>query len=126
MKKLIFSIPILFLFIHLMFGGLGIWTQDLTGSGPIWQQGIAINPTNQLIMYAASNTQGMWKTTNGGLNWTQINTGITNLTLNCVSISRSNPNALYCGGGAAGIPNGMYRTIDAGATWTAINSGIAE
>lgn len=126
MKKLTFAIPILFLFLHFMYAGDGpnIWTTSLTAAGQIWS--VAVNPANQDIIYAASNTQGMWKTTNGGLTWTAINAGITNMTLNAVALSPANPNIVYCGGGAAAAANGMYRSTDAGATWTQVNTGITQ
>ncbi len=125
-SKNLFSFLILLIFSFLTHAqdGPGVWTQSLSSAGPVWS--VSVNPANQQIMYAASQTQGMWKTINGGVTWTQINSGITNLTLNVVAVSSSNPNTVYCGGGAVGISNGMYKSIDAGATWVAINSGITQ
>jgi len=126
MKKLLLSIPIALLFIHFVYqsDGPNTWTQSLSGAGPVWS--IAINPVNMQVMYAASNTTGIWKTTNGGLNWSQSNSGISNLVLNMVAVSTSNPSVVYCGGGSATAANGMYKSTDAGATWTAINTGITQ
>src|SRR3989304_2812406 len=99
MKKLLLSIPIALLFIHFSYqsDGPNSWTVTLTGTGAIWQKCIVIHPTNQQIMYAASNTTGIWKSTNGGLNWSQSNSGISNLVLNMVAVSTSNPSVVYCG-----------------------------
>ena len=55
MKKFLLVIPIVLIILHILNqadAGPLVWTQDLTGSA-IWQHGIAINPTNQQIMYAA-------------------------------------------------------------------------
>jgi hypothetical protein len=126
MKKLLLSIPVTLLFLNFLYqnDGPNMWTQSLAGSGAIW--GIAINPSNQQIIYAASNTSGIWKTTNGGLNWVQSNGSITNLTMQCVAISASNPNVLYCGTSATGFGNGMYKSTDAAVTWTQVNTGITQ
>jgi len=126
MKKLLLIIPVAILFIHLSYqnDGPDSWTQVISGAGPIWS--IAVHPTNTAIMYVASNTAGIWKTTNAGANMTINNTGITNLTINFVAISPSSPNTLYCGGGALALPNGMYKTTDGASNWTAINNGIVE
>jgi hypothetical protein len=126
MKKLLFIIPVAILFIHLSYqlDGPNAWTQQISGAGPVWS--IAVDPTNTNIIYVASNTAGIWKTTNGGTNMTINNTGITNLTLNFVAIAPSSPTTLYCGGGAATLPNGMYKTTDGASNWVVINNGITE
>jgi len=126
MKKLLLIIPAAILFIHLTYqnDGPNAWTQVISGAGPIWS--IAVDPTNTNIIYVASNTAGIWKTTNGGTNMTINNTGITNLTLNFVAIAPSSPNTLYTGGGAAALANGIYKTTDGAANWTAINNGITQ
>jgi photosystem II stability/assembly factor-like uncharacterized protein len=103
-----------------------MWTATITTIGPVWQKCIAIHPTNQQIMYAASNTTGIWKTTNGGLNWTQSNGSMTNLTMQAIEISKSNPSIIYCGTGPTGFGAGLYRSTDAGATWTFINTVITD
>jgi type IX secretion system substrate protein len=126
MKKLLFIIPVAILFIHLSYqlDGPNAWTQQISGAGPIWS--LAVDPTNTNIIYVASNTAGIWKTTNGGTTMTINNTGITNLTMNFVALATSSPGTLYCGGGSATAGNGMYKSTDAAGTWTAINNGITQ
>jgi len=126
MKKLLLIIPVSLLFIHLSYqlDGPNSWTQVISGAGPIWS--IAVNPTNTDIIYVASQTAGIWKTTNGGTNMTINNTGITSLVMNYIVISPSSPNTLYCGGGSTTVGTGMYKTTDGAANWTAINSGITQ
>src|ERR1051326_4380290 len=70
--------------------GQGVWTKDAGDMGQIWD--IKINPLNQQIMYAASNSNGMYKSVNGGQSWSQINSGLNNLVVQCCAISKSNPN----------------------------------
>jgi len=128
MKKLLLSIPVILLLVHFSYqsDGPNSWTATITTIGPIWQGCIVIHPTNQQIMYAASNTTGIWKSTNGGVNWTQSNGAMTNLTMQSLAISKSNPSVLYCGTGATGFSNGIYKTTDAGTSWTLINTGITQ
>jgi len=128
MKKLLLSIPIILLLVHFSYqsDGPNAWTATITTIGPVWQGCVVIHPSNQQIMYAASNTTGIWKSTNGGLNWTQSNGAMTNLTMQALAISKSNPSVLYCGTGATGFSNGIYKTTDAGTTWTLINTGITQ
>jgi len=125
MKKLFLTTLLSLSFINLTYAqdGLNIWSTSLSGAGLIFT--IAINPSNQAIMYAGSNTTGIWKTSNSGVNWAQSNSGLTNLNVFIVAVSRSNPNVLYCGTGT-GAGAGMYKSTDAAATWTQINSGIVE
>jgi photosystem II stability/assembly factor-like uncharacterized protein len=123
MKKLTLSASIVLLFLHLMYAsdGPGLWTLTSALPGAVFQNCVAINRTNPMIMYAGSNTSGVWKTTDGGLVWNQVNTGLTNTAVQCLDIGVSNPNVLY-----AGTANGVFITTNAGGQWSAINSGIVE
>lgn len=126
MKKLLLTTLLSITLVNLMHAqdGPNIWSTSLSGTGLVFS--IAINPANQGIMYAGSNTTGIWKTTNSGLNWVQSNTGLTNITVQTIAISTSNPNIVYCGTSQTGAGAGMYKSTDAAATWTQINSGIVE
>lgn len=98
---------------------LAQWTQIGSGMSQVWD--IVIDPTNEQIMYAGSNTTGMWKTTNGGTSWVQINGGLSSTVVQAVAISRTSPDILFCGTNA-----GIFLTVDGGASWFAINGGITE
>lgn len=106
--------------------GPNTWTLNLSGAGPIWS--ILISPVNQQIMYAGSNTMGMYKSTDGGSGWFPVNTGLLNLTIQAASICNANSIVIYCGTGPAGSSSsGVYRTTNAGTTWVHLpNDGITE
>jgi len=106
--------------------GQGVWTQSLSTTSGVWQDGIVVNPTNQNIMYAGTAGAGVYKTTNGGLNWVQVNTGLLNLIVQCMAISKSNPDIVMCGTTNTGTSPGVYKTTDGGANWTLKSSGITE
>jgi len=126
MKKVLLIIPLVLISLHFMYqsDGPNIWTQSLSSSGAIW--GIAVAPSNQQIVYAASNTSGMWKSTNGGVNWVQMNTGLSNLILQCVAVSATNPNIVMCGSTNTGTNPGVYRSTDGGSSWNRVVTGITE
>jgi len=128
MKKLFLLIPFLLLFIHLMHAddGPNSWTQILSSNYQVWQDGIVINSTNPNIMYAGTNGNGVYKTTNAGVNWTESNTGLSNLGVQSMAISKSNPNVLMLGTTNGGTNPGVYVSTNAGASWTLKNTGITE
>lgn len=126
MKKLLLTFLLLFTFNQFTFAqdAQNIWSTSLSGAGQIY--GILCEGFNPQIMYAGSNTTGIWKTTNSGIIWVQSNTGLTNLTVQAMAISISNPGVLYVGTSQTGAGAGIYKTTNAGATWVQINSGIQE
>ena len=89
---------------------------------------LAVNPTNQNIIYAGSNTSGIWKTTNGGDSWVNItdDLGIAGLGINSIAIDPNNSNNILAGTGTrsygwswinpAGV--GILKSIDGGNSWT--------
>jgi len=126
MKKLFFITLLALISLLSMYvdDGPNTWTQSLSSAGQIW--GIAVAPSNQNIIYAASNSTGMWKSTNAGLNWAQVNNGLTNLILQCVAVAPSNANIVMCGSTNTGSNPGVYRSSDGGANWNRVVTGITE
>lgn len=111
----------LFLAFFSISDGPNSWTQLLTGA-VVFNDAIAINPTNSDIIYAGTNGAGVYQTTNGGVNWTQVNGGLTDLAVQTLAISNSSPTTLYAGC----ITGGIFKTTNSGANWTQVNTGITE
>jgi photosystem II stability/assembly factor-like uncharacterized protein len=66
-------------------------------------------------------SQGLFKSTNGGVTWTKCNdmyTGPNDLVGHQIAISQSNSNYLF-----AATDQGVYRTTDGGNTWAQVRSG---
>ena len=62
---------------------------------------------------------GIFKSTDGGANWTQLKNGLPDVVQANLAIAPSNPNRIYAT--VAGMQSiGVYRSEDAGASWTKI------
>jgi photosystem II stability/assembly factor-like uncharacterized protein len=63
--------------------------------------GITAHPTDANTIYVAPAGGGVWKTTNGGTNWTVLTDTQSTLSMGAVAIARSNPLVVYAGTGEA-------------------------
>ncbi len=75
---------------------------------------IVVKPDNSNVIILASNA-GIFRSTNGGTNWSQVQTG----NFYDLEWKPGNPNIIY-----AAKYNGMVRSTDGGATWANINTGF--
>ena len=79
-------------------------------------------------IYVATAAGGVWKTTNGGINWTPIFDGQRVSSIGAVAVAPSNPNVVYVGTGesnnlrSSSWGEGVYKSTDGGRTWT--HSGL--
>ena len=91
---------------------------------------IAIDQTNDNIMYVGAARGGVFKTINGGNNWIPIFDNQPFLSIGCITIDPNDHNTIYVGtgdpnvSGYPGIGDGVYRSKDAGLTWE--NIGLTE
>lgn len=123
-----------------------------TNGGDSWQQvlfvsdstgvvDMSIHPSNGNIVYAASwerirrpnrrqyggITSRIYKTIDGGTNWTELTNGLPTIASQkgriSIDISQSNPNVLYARyADASGNIQGVYKTLNSGDSWVAVNS----
>jgi photosystem II stability/assembly factor-like uncharacterized protein len=76
--------------------------------------------TQPATLYASLNYQGLWKTVNGGTNWTQLALPNVQAAVNpFVEISPSNPQVLY------GAPSNPYLTASGGGFFVSTNGGTS-
>ena len=86
------------------------------------------NPVN-MTMYACSQRGGVWKTLDGGMNWSEMNTGLPLLNVSSIAVDPSNPNTIYVGASCPSrgavdvrpecVSQGIYKTVNGGASWAA-------
>lgn len=95
---------------------------------------IAIDPTNDNVVYFGSAAGGVWKTTNAGQSWTPIFDEVGTLPIGVITLDPSNVNRVWVGtgdkngGACAGyFGQGVFLSVDAGQSWQAKNgSGGSE
>ena len=86
--------------------------------------GIAGTSKRKLEYYFGAVGGGLWKTTDGGLNWKPVTDGqLTSSSVGAVAVSESNPDIVYIGTGETEFRgnimqgDGVYKSTDAGKTW---------
>jgi len=91
--------------------------------------GVASQP---MVFYFGGTGGGIWKTSDGGINWESISDGSVFGTgsVGAIGLSDSDPNTIYVGMGESAIRgntshgDGVYKSTDGGKTWKAI--GLAD
>jgi photosystem II stability/assembly factor-like uncharacterized protein len=80
-------------------------------------------PGDPNVVYVASASGGLWKTTNGGVKWTPIFEREGTISIGDVALAPSNPEVVWVGTGESNVRNsvsfgdGVYKSTDAGKTW---------
>lgn len=80
--------------------------------------------TNPDIIYVGTASGGLWKTTNGGIDFEPIFDDQATHSIGAIAIYQNNPDIIYVGTGEGNPRNsanagfGMYKSIDGGHSWT--------
>lgn len=77
---------------------------------------IGVDQSNQNHIIVGANTGGVWKTTDGGSNWSVLTDNFSTLDVTALEISPTNSNTYLWGSNGE-----IYKSIDAGVTWSATN-----
>lgn len=78
------------------------------------------------LYYFGATGGGVWRTTDAGETWENISDGFFGGSIGSVSVSESDPNVIYVGGGENTVRGnvsygyGAWKSVDAGKTWTPI------
>ncbi|MDP6508844.1 MAG: hypothetical protein QF573_07395 [Chloroflexota bacterium] len=72
-------------------------------------------------VFFASDSGGVYRSVDGGSNFTQVNNGLTDLRVGSLSISpQFNVNSVLF----ASTPSGLFKSIDAGGSWNTVTGGL--
>jgi photosystem II stability/assembly factor-like uncharacterized protein len=80
-------------------------------------------PGDANVVYVASASGGLWKTTNGGVTWKPIFERQGTLSIGDIALAPSNPDVVWVGTGESNVRNsvsfgdGVYKSNDGGKTW---------
>ncbi len=82
-------------------------------------------PSQPFVYYYGATGGGVWKTTDGGINWDSVSDGSVFGTgsVGAIAVADSDPNTIYVGMGESPIRgnvshgDGVYKSNDAGKTW---------
>ncbi len=77
---------------------------------------IAVEPSQQNLIYAGSPGGGIWKTTNGGTSWSPLGDNMANMSVWSIAIDPTNSNIVYFGNSAGQI----MRSTNGGNSWSQI------
>ena len=102
------------------------WTTHTDGLPSLGISSIAVDYTNPLIIYIGTGDRdhgdapgvGVWKSTDGGLTFQPVNSGMEYSTVGKLIMHPTNPAMLI-----AATSDGLFRTINGGLTWNQVRSG---
>lgn len=89
---------------------------------------LAVDPTNANIIYQGAAQGGIWKSIDGGSNWTPISDFEVSLAIGSIALDPTNHNTVYVGTGENHFSSdsyygaGVLKSTDAGAHWTQLGA----
>jgi photosystem II stability/assembly factor-like uncharacterized protein len=83
------------------------------------QTELAINPGNPDIVYAGSDSDGVFRSMNAGMNWSPINSGLIGATISALTISREDLATVY-----AGTFDKGFRSTGGGSNWSSFGGDL--
>ena len=82
-------------------------------------QALVLSSSKPAVLYAGT-TEGLFTSTNGGANWQETDTGITDKNVQAIVVDYTKPETIY-----AGTPSGVFVSFDGGQHWASMNSGLS-
>ena len=108
----------------------GIWKNQGPANVGARINTVVGHPEDSSVLYAGFSSGGLYKTENGGQDWTPIFDEFPFLAIGDITLDPNDPNIVYLGTGDPNISgnpfigNGIFRSRDAGSTWQPL--GLSE
>lgn len=103
-------------------------TGQMNGMGRL--NAVAVHPTDSNTIFAGACAGGIWKTTDGGKNWSVYSDSLPTLGVSSIAFDPNSPNTMYMGtgdrdaGDAAGF--GVFKSTNGGNSWVQSNTGMGN
>jgi len=81
---------------------------------------IAVDPAESTVVFVGARDK-LYKSIDGGVNWTEIFTVYGDGEIKSIAISRKNPKIVYIA-----TSNGLFKTLDRGENWARVFKGIGD
>jgi photosystem II stability/assembly factor-like uncharacterized protein len=104
------------------------WSAANSGMTPALIQDLAVDPDNTATIYAGLGgcsagclgSAGVFKSINGGMGWTDVNSGLTDLQVISLAVDPAHTGIVYAGTRS----HGVFESINAGSTWNVVNPAL--
>ncbi len=90
---------------------------------------VDVSKSNPNVIYCGTDDANVWVTTNGGTNWTKVNSGLPYRWVTRVTINNDSANVCYVtlsGYKVDSTGAHIYRTTNYGSSWTSISSNLPD
>jgi len=96
---------------------------NFANGNPVFASALAVAPQDSNTLYVAlcCQQQVLFKSTDGGANWSEMDSGLSG-SVSALAADARNPGTVYAGSSG---PHGVFKTSNGGATWTALNTGVS-
>jgi len=101
------------------------WVGASAGLGQVSVNAIAIDPSNPLVLFAATSAGGraaVYKSADGGASWMLSNDQMDGFSPEGIAIAATNPSSVY----VWGARSRGFKTLDAGTTWSPLLAGSSS
>lgn len=82
---------------------------------------VAVDPSNQNIIYIGAPAGGLWKSSDGGINWIPLTDYLPQIGVSGIAIDKNNTNIIYISTGDDDAGDsysvGVLKSVDGGQTW---------